>query len=375
MSFVSNLFGGGGGSQPSVPASQTSVVREAPGIEERKIELMDIARQVAQKPVSIPSVQVAPLSALEQQGITAAGQTGIGAGTVGQGIQSVLGAPTAATTAQQLAGQYGTGAVGAAGLGQQQAGQAGQLASLYGAGAMRTAAAGPNINQFLNPYQQYVIDEINRQSQMEQNRLAAQAVGSGAFGGGRQGIQAAEQERARLGQIGQLQAAGFQTALGAAQRQQQLATQTGLQAGQLGLGAGQLGLSGAQLGAQTGLQAGQLGLSGGQLAAQTGLAAGQQLGQLGLQQQQQAQADISQLMGAGGLQRQLAQQALEAQRATQLQQAYEPYQRVGFLSNIYAAGPKSQSQIEMATAPQAAPLAQSIGTGLGAFQAFSGMGA
>ena len=28
-------------------------VREAPGIEERKIELMDIARQVAQKPIEL----------------------------------------------------------------------------------------------------------------------------------------------------------------------------------------------------------------------------------------------------------------------------------------------------------------------------------
>ena len=83
MSFISNIFGGGGGggAQPSTPASQTSFVREAPGIEERKIELMDIARQVAQQPISVPAVQVAPTSALEQQGITAAGQTGVGAPT------------------------------------------------------------------------------------------------------------------------------------------------------------------------------------------------------------------------------------------------------------------------------------------------------
>ena len=368
-----SFFGGGKSSAPSTPSTTTSIVREAPGVESRKLELMDIARQVAQQPINLPDIQVAPLSALEQQGITAAGTTGVGAGTLGQGIQSILGAPTAATTAQQLAGQYGAGAVGSAGLGQQQAGQAGQLANLYGAGALQTAAAGPNVSQFLNPYQQYVIDEINRQSQMEQNRLAAQAVGSGAFGGGRQGIQAAEQERARLGQIGQLQATGFQTALGAAQRQQQLATQTGLQAGQLGLGAGQLGLSGAQLGAQTGLQAGQLGLSGGQLAAQTGLAAGQQLGALGQTQQQMAQQDINQLFGAGGVQRQLAQAALDAQRQSTLQQQYEPYQRAEFLANLYAAGPKSQSGLTMGTAPTTSPLAQAVGTGIGAFTAYQGV--
>ena len=86
-----------------------------------------------------------------------------------------------------------------------------------------------------------------------------------------------------------------------------------------------------------------------------------------------AQSDINQLMAAGGVQRQLAQAALDAQRRTQLQQSFEPFQRIGFLSNVYAAGPKSQSQIEMATAPQTNPLAQSVGTGLGAFQAFSGI--
>jgi hypothetical protein len=280
MSFIGGLFGGGGGGQ-STPASQTTFVREAPGIEERKLELMDIARQVAQKPITIPQQQIAPLSGLEQRGITAAGQTGVGAQTLGAGIGQVL-----------------------------------------------QAAQGPNISQFYNPYQSYVLDEINRQAAMGQNTLSAQAVLGGAFGGGREGVQRSEQEARRLEAIGRAQQSGFQQALGAAQQQQQF-----------------------------------------------GLTAGQQLGQAGLQQQQMAQSDINQLMAGGGLERQLAQQALDAQRAVQLQQAYEPYQRAGFLSNIYAAGPKSQSQIEMATAPQAAPLAQSIGTGLGAFQAFSGMGA
>lgn len=278
MSFIGGLFGGGG---QSTPASQTTFVREAPGIEERKLELMDIARQVAQQPITIPGQQIAPLSGLEQRGITAAGQTGVGAQTLGAGIGQVL-----------------------------------------------QAAQGPNISQFYNPYQSYVLDEINRQAAMGQNTLSAQAVLGGAFGGGREGVQRSEQEARRLEAIGRAQQTGFQQALGAAQQQQQY-----------------------------------------------GLAAGQQLGQAGLQQQQMAQSDINQLMAGGGLERQLAQQALDAQRAVQLQQAYEPYQRVGFLSNIYAAGPKSQSQIEMATAPQAAPLAQSIGTGLGAFQAFSGVGA
>jgi hypothetical protein len=280
MGFIFGGGGGGGGSsQPAAPATTTQYIREAPGIEERKLGLMDIASSLAQTPVNIPAMQVAPLGALEQQGITASGVTGVGAPTTTAGIGSVL-----------------------------------------------TSLAGPNINQFLNPYQSYVVDEINRQAQMAQNRLGAQAVMSGAFGGGRQGIAQAEIERARLGSVGQAMATGFGQAANLAAQQQQF-----------------------------------------------GLAGAQQLGALGAQQQAMAQQDINQLMAAGGLQRQLGQQALEATRQTELQRAYEPYQRAEFLKNIYAAGPTTQSAVTSTTAPGAGtnPLAQAAGAGLGAYATYS----
>jgi len=277
-----SFFGGGRSQAPTTPASQTSFVREAPGIEERKIELMDIARQVAQQPIDLPDYQVAGLGALEQQGITAAGTTGIGAPTVQQGISQVTGAATPIGASQ--------------------------------------------ISQYLNPYQSYVTDEIARQAGIMGNQLAAQAVNAGAFGGGREGVQQAELQGRALEAMGRAQQQGFNTALGAAQRQQQV-----------------------------------------------GLMAGQQLGQLGLGQQQMAQGDINQLMAAGGVQRQLAQQALDAQRQSTLQQQYEPYQRAEFLANLYAAGPKSSSQVTMGTQPSTSPLAQAVGTGIGAFTAFQGV--
>ena len=183
-----SFFGGGRSSAPATPTSQTQFVREAPGIEERKIELMDIARQVAQDPIKLPDVQVAPLSALEQQGIRAAGQTGVGAGTVGQGIAQI----------QQAAAPIGAS----------------------------------QISQYLNPYQSYVTGEIARQGQMMQNQLAAQAVGAGAFGGGREGVQQAELQNRTLEAMGRAQQAGFNTALGAAQRQQQVGLSAGQQLGQ-----------------------------------------------------------------------------------------------------------------------------------------------
>jgi hypothetical protein len=274
-------FGGGSSGGGAAPDTTTQFVREAPGIEERKIELMDIARSAAEKPLyaNVPDVRVAGLSGLEQQGLGQAGMTGVGQPTTQAGIGSVL-----------------------------------------------QAQAGPNISQFYNPYQSYVLDEINRQAQMAQNQLAGKAVQAGAFGGGREGVQRAEMERGRLASIGQAQQTGFNTALGAAQQQQQV-----------------------------------------------GLQAGQQLGQLGVQQQAMSQADINQLMASGGLQRQLTQQALDAERQTALQRATEPLQRVEFLSNVYAAGPKSTSGITAATAPTTSPLAQSLGSGLGAYATYQAL--
>ena len=271
--------GGGSGGGGSAPAIQTQIVREAPGIEERKIGLMDIGLNLGATPVNIPQFQVAQPTALEQQGFQQAGVTGVGAPTVQAGIGSIL-------QAQQ----------------------------------------GPNINQFLNPYQSYVIDEVNRQAQQAQNKLGAQAIGAGAFGGGREGVQQAEVERARLANIGQLQATGFQTAAQLAGQQQSL-----------------------------------------------GLQAGQQLANIGAQQQTMGQADIQSLLQAGGVQRQLAQQTLDAQRATELQRAYEPFQRAEFVKNIYAAGPTSQSGITAATTPTVNPLAQTVGTGIGAYSVYQNL--
>ena len=95
-----SFFGGGRSSQPATPSQQTQFVREAPGIEERKIELMDIARQVAQQPINLPAIQTAGLGALEQQGMTAAGQTGVGAPTVQSGINQVTSAAAPIGSAQ-----------------------------------------------------------------------------------------------------------------------------------------------------------------------------------------------------------------------------------------------------------------------------------
>jgi len=274
MSFIF----GGGGSAPAPTQSGSSVVtqREAPEVEARKLALYDEAARLAAQPVSLPAIQAAPATAAEQAAFQTAGQTGTGQAALTSGIAAIQG-----------------------------------------------AQAGPQISQFFNPYQQYVTEEINRQAAQGQQRLAAQAIGAGAFGGGRQGVAQAELERARLSQVGLAQQAGFQQALGAAQRQQQL-----------------------------GLQAGQL------------------LGALGGQQQALRLQDIQAGLTAGGAQRGIAQAGLEAARQTQLQQSYEPFQRIEFLKGILTNLPTTQSSITATTAPGSNPLAQALGTGLGAYSAY-----
>ena len=281
MSFIFGGGGGGGSSGGSSSGTQVSIAREAPEVESRKLALYDQAAALAKSPVGIPAFQVAAPSALQQSGFTQAGQTGMGAQTTTAGIGSVL-----------------------------------------------QSMAGPNINQFLNPYQQYVTDEISRQGQMAQNQLSAQAIGSGAFGGAREGIQRAELQRATQANIGQSLAGGFGQALGAAQQQQAMQTQAGMQGGQL-------------------------------------------LGALGGQQQAMQQADIASLLQAGGIQQQLGQQALEASRATEMARAYEPYQRLEFLKGIMTNLPTSQSAVTATTAPGSNPLAQAVGTGIGAYAAYN----
>jgi hypothetical protein len=95
---------------------------------------------------------------------------------------------------------------------------------------------------------------------------------------------------------------------------------------------------------------------------------------LGAQTQQLGQQDVSQLLGIGGLQQQLAQTQLGTQYQNQLNQMMEPYRRLAFGSQTLqqvtpGAGTAQQT---IAPMPQGNPFLQaagaigSIGTGLGA---------
>jgi len=183
--------------------------------------------------------------------------------------------------------------------------------------------------QFMSPYTQDVIDnlrtDIDRNRQIQSQGIAGNAVAQGAFGGSRERIAQTELAGAAGRQFAdsaaKLREAGYQSALNQQQRVAQ--------------GLGQFGGQLANLGAQT-----------------------QQLGQ----------QDISNLLGIGSLYQQQNQAIADAQRATALQQSFEPYQRLGFFSDLLRGVPTTQSSLSVGTTPSQSPLSQIAGvaaTGLG----------
>tara|TARA_R110000751_G_scaffold150450_1_gene255393 strand:+ start:555 stop:2168 length:1614 start_codon:yes stop_codon:yes gene_type:complete len=508
-------------------AVDTTIVREAPFLEDARKKLIGSADALTGRPITLPRNQLAGFSSTTQDAFRRANQ-GIGAyqpslnqasqqfGLAGQGLQSAVnrfgsvggdigsqrgalfavGAPLASQTAQlnaagqtfnpqtaqlQAAGQtfapqnqllqaaqagIDPQALQSALAANQLSGSEGILGGLANRGPAglqeaRSAAllGGGDISgriaAFQDPFQQQVVDsfqqEAARSAELARSRANQQAIGSGAFGGSRSGVEAAELERniadvtqrnvsgllsqgygqalgaaereaGRLGQLsGQLsgieqlqyqlpQGVAAQMQAGAAQRgavaqglgaqnaqRQALAQAYGQQGAQrqaLAAGYGQQGAQRQALAAGFGQQGAQrqalaagYGQQGqqlrdqaqgfGQLAAGTGALAGQEAGiagarqQLGgafaglagLQQQLPAQ-DVALLSQVGSQQQQQAQRALDLERQNILQQTYEPYQRVGYLSDILKGQPSTQSTLTTSTDPRGNPLSQALGAGI-----------
>ncbi len=173
-----------------------------------------------------------------------------------------------------------------------------------------------SIQGFMNPYEQSVIDaamaDVARAGQQQQNALGATAVGAGAFGGSRQGIQAAEIGRNTLEQQAKtaagLRQAGYESASQRAQNAYEAARarqQSGAQIqGQLGQAGAATGLNAAQTSMAAAGQAGQ--------AQQQGLAQGlAAAGQAGQAQQQGLAQGLAAAGQAGAMGAQAAQMGMQ----------------------------------------------------------------
>ena len=225
---------------------------------------------------------------------------------------------------------------------QQGAAAVGQGIGQLGTAQQRVAAAGidpTSYQQFMNPFMEDVIattqQDIADKGAQQQLQAQARAVGQGAFGGSRQAVLQGQiasdvmDQQARTG--AQLRSAGFQQAQNLAQQ----AAQQQLRQAQL---TGQLGQTVAGLGVQT---------------------AG--LGQLG---QQMGVQDVNTLLGIGGLQQQQGQRELDVTRANQLAQQALPFQRIGFMSDIFRGVPALQQTYSTTTTPPPSRTSQLLGLGI-----------
>ena len=209
-----------------------------------------------------------------------------------------------------------------------------------------------DFRQFMDPYTEDVIartqQDIADKGAQQQLQAQASAAGQGAFGGSRQAVLQGQiaadvmDQQARTG--AQLRSQGFAQAQNLAQQ----AAQQQLRQAQM---TGQLGQTVAGLGTQT--------------AA---------LGQLG---QQMGVQDVNTLLGIGGLQQGQTQKEFDVARANELAQQALPFQRIGFLSDIFRGVPALQQTVSRSTTPPPSRSSQLLGlgiAGLGAVGSAGGFG-
>ena len=280
----------------------------------------DYAKQLtAATSVGIDTSKFAPTvagqDALQKQAATLAGS---GVGSFQPFIDQ---AKAQATAAGQTVGDVGTTLSGIAGL--------------------TGAPTSTQMQQYMSPYQSQVIDttlsEFDRQKAIQEKSIADQAVASGAFGGGREGVQRAEFASQSGRDRAALQAQLLQQGFGQAQqaRQQDIQNRFGLGQAQSGLAQQQLGL-------------GQF---------QSGLAG---------QVPQLQRADISTLGQVGAAQQAQEQAELDAARQGARTAAYEPLERLGFfgqgVTGLMGGYP---AQYNLQSTPPASPLQTALGLGTG----------
>ena len=305
------VLGGGGGGGGSAPANTTSTTTQT-------ADLPDWAKGYAKDTLA----KTAALTDINQNPYQTYNQPRI-AGFSPLQQQAQQGAADMTT-----AGQLGTGT---------------NLATAAGIGGLGIAAqANPQnfqnqVGGYMNPYMQQVLnpqlDELRRQYGISGTQQAGQATQAGAFGGSRDAIMAAENQR-NLG-TAQNQAIGsaYNQAFNAAQNQYNQGQNQSLQG---------LGLAGQQA---------------------------SNLGQLG-QTQYGQQMGINQLQNQyGGQQQALQQQGLTQGYQDFINQQNYPYKQLGFMSDMIRGLPLGQQSTASVYAPPPSALQTMGALGLGAYGA------
>jgi hypothetical protein len=210
-----------------------------------------------------------------------------------------------------------------------------------GIGATTGAYDPTSYTSFYDPFVNEVITnveaDINRQADIERQRIGGAAVQAGAFGGSRQAV--AEQELARNAaqQLADTSARLRSAAFTGAQQQAQSAFENQMARGQ----------TAAQIFGQLGQGIGQLGV---------------QQGALGEAAQSAAQRDVNALFNVGALEQAQRQAEFDVQRAAAIEEAYEPFQRFNYMSDIFRGVPSTQQTLASTSVPRPNPVASIFGT-------------
>ncbi len=277
---------------------------------------------------------------LEQQGRTAAGMRQAGFESAAQRAQSAFEAQQGrGQTAAQLRGQLGQAGAGTA-L------NAAEAAGRLGLSAEQLAQTGS-----LQGGQLGLSGQTNLASILQQ--------------AGQMGI-SAEEAAAQLGISAEQAAAGMQM--------QGAGAQADLSMGLAGLrGTGfemsqNLGQSAFEDQMRRGQNASQI---FGQLGQGLGSLAGQQTdigvrqAALGEAAQQANQSDVNSLFNIGALEQGQMQSEYDVQRQADIEEAYEPYQRFNYMSDIFRGVPSTQSSLTVQSVPTPSPVSNIIGMAQG----------
>ena len=256
----------------------------------------------------------------------------------GQGSLST--APIALQYGQQGAG-YGAQGTKYGELGAAMGTAASRAGDLYAQQAQSPEA----MQAYMSPYMQNVVDWQKQQAvrdyQIQAPQMAAQAAGSGAFGGNRLALQQAEANRGLQNRLSGIEATGQQQAFQTAQQAQQFGAGLGLQGLQAGMQGQQVGLAGlgtAMQGSQVGLQ----GVQGAQQGYAGATTAGGTLGNIAAQQAQ-AQLAAAQLKNQFGMQQQMW--PYQQQQYAQSMMSNLPFTSAAQTNQQYTAPPNTANQI------------------------------
>lgn len=184
--------------------------------------------------------------------------------------------------------------------------------------------------QFMNPYTQEVIDatqaDILRSGQQERARLGSQMVNAGAFGGSRGAIVDQELSRNVGDQLaktgGELRSRAFENAV--------------------------------KMGQNASTLFGNLGAGIGSLATQQGA--------LGESAQGSFLKDVNSLFNTGTLEQQQLQAEYDVDRAAQIEEAYEPFARFGFMRDIVSGVPSGVTSSAATYTPNLNPIGNVFST-------------